>query len=231
MHSTFIALIATCLLLSAHSASAKCKVKAIFIEPLDEVPETAVLGVNQQFTDIDLPKRNLSDSVELNAGESPIIVLPSKPIGGKIPPGIPHFTIPATWSSCILLFFHDPHNKVFPAKVIPVNASSADFPLGDTLIFNVSEATVAARLGTEVMKILPGKSVAVKPPRRGSGSYLAAIDCFFPSDTEPTALCRSTWQHEAEARQILFICPQADEKIPRVWGILDRENTSDPTAP
>lgn len=225
MQSNFIALIAACLFLSASSASAKCKVKAIFIQPSDEVPEAAVLCVGEKFAEIDLPRRNLSDAIELEPGDSPIIVLPSKPIGREIPPGAPDFTIPDSWSNCILLFFHDPSNKVFPAKVIPVNASSADFPLGDTLIYNVSRATVGAKLGTEVVKILPGKSAAVKPPRTGSGSYLAAIDCAFPGDKQPTALCRSTWQHEAGARQILFVVPQSEQKIPSVWGILDREES------
>lgn len=225
MHSIFITFITACLLLSASSATAKCKVKAIFIQSNAELPEAAVLRVGEKFTEIELPRRNLSDAVGLETGDSPIIVLPSKPSGKEIPPGAPHFTIPDSWSNCILLFFHDSSNKVFPAKVIPVNASSAGFPLGDTLIYNVSKATVAAKLGTEQVKILPGKSAAVKPPRTGSGSYPVAIDCAFPGDKQPTALCRSTWQHEADARQILFIVPQSEQKIPSVWGILDREES------
>lgn len=220
------------ILLTGHAATAAtCEVKAIFVQPPNAVPETAVLMANQKFVDVDLPRRNLSDSIDLDSGENSIIVLPQRPTGPEIPLDAPKFTIPETWTRCVLLFFHDDKNPVFPARVIPVNTSNADFPMGHILLFNVSSAAVAAKLGTETVKILPGKSVSVKPPRSGSGDYPVAIDCFLPGDTQAIALCRSTWQHEAKARQILFIVPQPEQKIPGIWGILDRETIRDAKAP
>lgn len=216
--------LATGFLISAVPAAAACKVRAIFVQPPDDVPEKAVLVVGENYLDIELPQRNLSPEVTLPAGALVVGVLPDKPAAqSELPAGTPNFKIPETWTNCILLFFHDPSNKVFPAKIIPVNASSADFPLGHTLIFNVSSATVAAKFGEIVARVKPDQSVSVKPPRSGSGAYPIAIDCAYPGDKEPIALCRSTWQHEANARQILFITPLPGQKIPRVWGILDRE--------
>ena len=139
-----------------------------------------------------------------------------------MPLGAPNFKIPETGTDCILLFFHDPTNKVFPAKIIPVNASDANFPLGHTVIFNVSSATVVAKFGEIATQVKPGQSVTVKPPRAGSGNYPVAIDCTYPGESTPIALCRSTWQHEAQARQILFVTPMPQQKNPRVWGVLDR---------
>lgn len=215
--------VASSLILSVVSATAACKVKAIFVQPPDDVPEKAVLVAGQKFLDIELPQRNLSPTVELPAGALVVGVLSTKPTQSEMPAGAPSFKIPETWTDCILLFFHDPSNKVFPAKIIPVNASSADFPLGHTVIFNVSPATVMAKFGEEIARVKPGQSVTVKPPRSGSGDYPIAIDCAYPGDKQPTALCRSTWQHEADARQILFVTPMPEQKIPRIWGVLDRQ--------
>lgn len=221
-------IVAASLIVSVVPAAAACKVKAIFVQPPDDVPEKAVLVVGQKYLDIELPQRNLSPEVELPAGDLVVGILPTKPVQSELPAGLPSFKIPESWTDCILLFFHDPSNRVFPAKIIPVNAS-ADFPLGHTVIFNISPATIMAKFGEEVARVKPGQSVTVKPPRSGSGDYPVAIDCAYPGDKEPTALCRSTWQHEANARQILFVTPLGQQKVPRVWGVLDRktEHTAD----
>ena len=122
-----------------------------------------------------------------------------------------------------MLFFPDPKNPVFPARVIPLNASTGSFPIGHTLIYNVSNAAIMARMNKEVAKILPGKSELVKPPLTAFGSYPVAIDGLLPGETKARAVCRSTWQHDPDARQILFITPAPGYDVPRVWGILDRE--------
>lgn len=217
------------LFLTVVPATAACKVKAIFVQPPDAVPEKAVLVVGNKFLEIELPQRNLSPEVEMSAGDLLVGVLPTKPVKPEMPPGAPSFKIPETWTNCILLFFHDPKNPVFPARIIPVNASSADFPLGHTVIFNVSPTTVAAKFGGENAQIKPGQSVTVKQPRSGSGAYPVAIDCLFPGEKEPFALSRTTWQHEANARQILFVTPMPGQKNPRIWGILDRPEPVSPT--
>ncbi len=214
--------LATIFVLAVVPAAAVCKVKAIFVQPPDAVPEKAVLVVGKKFLDIELPQRNFSPVVELPVGELAIGVLAGKPAAAELPAGAPSFKIPETWTHSILLFFHDPTNKLFPAKVIPVNASDDNFPLGHTLIFNVSPATIVAKFGTESVRVAPGKSVTVKEPRQGSGEYPIAIDCSYPGDKTPTALARSTWQHEKGARQVLFVTPMQGQKLPRVWGVLDR---------
>ncbi len=211
---------------AVQTASASCKVKAIFVQPPVDVPERAMLIVGQKYLDIELPRRNLSAELEMPSGALVVAVLPQKPTQPELPVGTPTFQIPETWTNCILLFFHDPANKVFPAKIIPVNTSASDFALGHTLIFNLSSATVTGKFGEEIAMVKPGQSVNVKPPRAGSGDYLVAIDCAYPGDPEPTALCRSTWQHESGARQILFVTPLPEQKIPRIWGVLDRPEES-----
>lgn len=209
------------LILTALPATA-CKVKAIFVQPPVAVPEKAVLFTVQKSEEIELPQRNLSVAVELPAGDLTVAVLPEKPTQSEIPAGAPKIKIPEAWTSCILLFFHDPANSVFPARVIPVNTSAADFPLGQTVMFNVSTATILAKFGSEIIRVNPGQSGTVKPSSSEDGNYLVAIDCAYPGDKEPIAVCRSTWPLEENARQIMFVTPVPDQKVPRVWSVLDR---------
>jgi hypothetical protein len=209
-------------LIAAPTSGART-VKAIFVGPSEDVPEKAVLVVVGKYLDIDLPQRNLSAAIEIPGGDLAVGVLPAKPAQPDIPAGMPTFQIPESWTQCILLFFHDPSNKVFPARILPVNSSAANFPLGHTVIFNASSAGVIAKFGGETVQVAPGKSATVKPPRSDSGDYPIAIDCIQPGEKQPVALCRSTWQHDADARQILFVTPMPGRKIPRIWGVLERQ--------
>lgn len=212
------------MLILTSAAEASKKVRAVFIQPANLDYPKALLVAGDKAVEIELPQRNFSPEVELPDGELQVTILKGAPAAGvPIPADAPKITIPESWSRCLLLFFPDPSNKVFPAKVIPVNASTTDFPKGHTLIYNVTAATIVARFGSETVKAAPGKSTSIKPPISGFGDYPVAIDCAFPGDKEPTAICRSTWQHDPEARQILFVTPSPGYKVPRIWGILDRE--------
>ncbi len=199
-------------------------VRAIFIQGSAQAPTKAVLYMESAAPEIELPGRNLSPEVDIPGGNQTLAILAKKVAKPEdVPAGAQKILIPETWSRCILLFFPDPKNAVFPARVIPLDASAGSFPLGNTLIYNVSNAAVMARLNKEVAKIVPGKSEIVKPPLTAFGSYPVAIDGLLPGETKPRALCRSTWQHDPDARQILFITPAAGYDVPRVWGILDRD--------
>ena len=213
-----------CLLALAMPSTAARKARAIFISPGGSPLQKAVLFTGAHYADVELPQRNLSPEVDLPDGDLLVAILPS-PLaeGEKLPAEAPKIKIPAAWARCILLFFPDPSNRVFPARVLPVNASAADFPKGHTLIYNVSTAAIMAKFGDVLVSVKPGGIASLKPPIPGFGDYLVAIDCLLPGDTKPTAICRSSWQHDPDVRQILFITPTPGLKFPRVWGLPDRE--------
>jgi hypothetical protein len=219
-----LALTFICLLGMTLPSSAARKVRAIFISPGTPALEKATLFTGTQSVEVELPQRNLSPEVSLPDGDLLVAILPAPPATGEdLPAAAPKIKIPAAWERCILLFFPDPTNPVFPARVIPVNASTADFPKGHSLIYNVSNASILAKFGEEQVSVKPGSTASLKPPITGLGDYLVAIDCILPEETKPTAICRSSWQHDPDARQILFITPTPGFKVPRVWGILDRQ--------
>lgn len=215
-----------CIFAASSEVQAARKARAIFIQPPDSSPEKAFLFTGAVYAEMELPQRNLSPEVKLPDGDITVAILPDKlAANAKVPDGTPTIKIPEAWSRCLLLFFPDPENKVFPARVIPVNASTADFPIGHTLIYNVSTAAIAAKFGDQIVRVMPGKSVSVKPPISGFGSYPVDIECAFPGDTKPTSICSSNWQHDPSVRQIMFVTPAPGYKVPRVWGILDRPDS------
>lgn len=203
--------------------SAARTARAIFIQPPAEAPAAAVLATAGQFIDVELPQRNLSAEVTLPDGDLSLLVLREKPLPDTAPdPAAPKVRIPAAWKRCLLIFFPDPSNKVFPVRVIPVNANPDNFPLGHTVIYNVSSASILGKFADKVIRIRPGDSARMEPPVKGPEDYLVAIDSIHKGDARPTAVCRSTWRHDPQARQLLFVTPPASGRVPRIWGILDR---------
>ncbi len=204
-------------------ASAARKVRALFIQPGQGAPAKALLHDGKRGIEVELPARNFSPEVAAPDGDLEFACLTGLPAAGQpLPAGAPRVKIPKEWTRCLLLFFPDPANRVFPARVIAINASDADFQTGHSLVFNVSKATIRGKFGSEVVKVAPGQKVLVKPPIPRKGDYLVEIDSAMPGDKEVTPICRTTWRHEPDARQILFVTPEPGRDIPRVWGILDR---------
>jgi hypothetical protein len=194
--------------------------RAVFFKRPPDMPETAVLFNPATSVEVELPPMNLSEPVAIPAGDQVFAILPQAPqAGDPIPPGAPQIKVPAAWQRVILLFFPDPSNKVFPVRVLPVDGSLDQFKPGDLLCFNLSTAEIAGTLGEAKFRIASGKSAIVKPSRTESGDYPVAIDCLLPGETRPSPLCRTTWRHDTEIRQLLFIVNANDRPAPRIWAI------------
>jgi hypothetical protein len=205
------------------------KVRAIFIEQGNIKHSNVLLFVNGSAIKIELPQWNFSAEVDLPDGELDVAVISTLPAEGKpIPVNSPKIKIPESWSRCLLVFIPDPANKEFPAKVIPVNADSANFPKGNTMIYNLTSATIVGKFGSESVKVLPRKSASYKSPIPDFGNYIADISCYLPGNKESIPICRSNWFHNPKARQILFVTPSSNSKVPRVWGVRDHDIVEKP---
>ncbi len=211
-------------LLSSVLPSSARTIRTIFVEPPPNTPEKVFLFTGKEYIETELAFKSLSAEIEIPAGQLALAVLPNKlAADAKVPEQAPKITIPESWDRCILLFFPDPANSVLKARVMPLNASQGDFPKGSTRIFNVSNAAIYAKFGAEGAKITPGQVATVKAPRSGFGDFPVAVDCMLPGETKPRALCRTSWQHDPESRQIMFVTPVEGYTVPKMWGVLDRE--------
>lgn len=207
------------------------EIRAVFLSPPKNAPKKAYLFSPGKVLEVELPRRNFSPEVKLSAGELTFAVLSSPPVEGQeIPQSAPLIKIPEDWSRCYLIFVSDAKNQVFPARVLPINASESRFPLGHSRIINASNATVAGDFGGELVKIAPGKIETIKPPKLMSdseGAYRVKIDCLMKGEEEPFALSRTSWRHDPNSRQILFVVnpPKGKGKWPKIWGVTDRITT------
>ena len=198
--------------------------KAVFIEAPQDAPEKVYFAApNQPGIEVALPTRNFSPDIELPAGNLTYAVLP-RPLaeGEAIPKGAPLVKIPEAWSRCYLLFLFHSENKFLPIKVIPIDGSAKNFPLGDSRIVNLSKAMVMGKFGENVVRIRPGKIEDLKAPIKKFGPYLVAIDFLMKGDEKSTALSRTTWQHDPLSRKVVLITEPEGVKFPRLRTLQDR---------
>jgi hypothetical protein len=223
-HTFVITVIATCI-----STAKAREIRAMYIQAPDQSIENAFLFDGKDYREISLPQRNLSPEIDLPNGDLTLAILP-KPLssGTEIPSGAQKIQIPSAWSRCILLFFPDASNRIFPVRAMVINASQNEFPMGNTFFFNATNTTVFGLFEKQKVKLLPGKSAVIPPPISDFGSYAVDISCLFPGEKQQTSICRSTWQHDPQSRQFLFVTPAEGYKIPRIWSILDRITDSKP---
>lgn len=227
--TTTTPLIGVLLLFLLQISSAR-EIRTIFIGQGQEKLEQAVLFTGKENIEVKLPGRNFSPEIEIPKGALTLAILP-RPLaeGEEVPKAAQKINIREQWSRVILLFLPDPTNKFFPARVIPVNASSDKLPVGHSLFYNFSESTIYGKFGARVITVEPGQSLKMRPPIKESGSYPVQIDCRLPGEETTTALARSSWHHSPDSRQIVFIVPSPQGKFPRLWSLNDSPPRKPPT--
>lgn len=197
--------------------------RTLFLSPQQDSPNQAFMYLEGESTLIKLPRRNLSAEIELPNKPLSIAFL-SSPLeeGEELPSGAPIVKIPAKWKRVYLLFLPDSNNTVFPAAVIPINASEEKFALGETVIFNLSDSYIKGKFGSRVLKIGPRKSKVLKAPLEESGSYRVQVACALASDSENwVPLVSSTWRYNANVRKLMFVVPHPRRKYPFFWSVDD----------
>ncbi len=199
-------------------------IRSVFLQAPRNAPEVALLYPSEaagEGVEVTLPGRNLSPEVELPAGDLTFYVLSNAPIeDGEIPAGAQKISIPAAWENCTIIFIPDRKNVVFPGQAIVVNSTNDNFPKGDTIVYNLSNVQFTGNFGKEVVRLRPKKSGIFKAPLPVAGVYPVAMDCVLPTKEKRT-ITRTRWVHNPDARQILFVTPNRDKGIPRVWSVLD----------
>lgn len=196
--------------------------RTVYLKRPAEAPATAVLVHEGGNIQISLPAMNLSEPVKLPQGDLVLAVLPQAPAADSpIPPAAPQVKIPAAWSQVLLLFFPDPTNKAFPVRVLPFDASIGSFKPGEMLCLNQSTAVVNGSLGEAKFQIDPGQSAIIKSSLKEAGDYPVEVDCLLKGETRPRPICRATWRHDLNTRQILFIVNTDDRAVPRIWSVVE----------
>ena len=198
--------------------------KSVFIEAPGDAPKKVFLvALEEDAIEVPLPTRAFSPEIELPNGDLVFAVLP-RPLAEdeEIPAEAPKVRIPKDWTHCYLLFTFEKTNKVFPVKVIVIDGSANEFPLGHTRIVNLSEARVRGKFGEQILNIEPKKIKTLEPQRKDRGAFPVAIDYLEKGAEKSRPLTRTNWQHDPRSRKVLLITKPAGVKFPRIRGIQDR---------
>ena len=223
-HAPITALASMLFILQATLLPAR-DVRAILIPGAGKASETAYLVGASASIKLELPQRNLSPPQELPEGDLMMAALEALPADlTEIPQGTPMVKVPAAWEHCIMVFLPDPANKVFPYQVFPLNISGASLPKGKTLVCNFSHTVLRLRFDKAMGVVTPGKTATVEAPRRDFGPFPVMIECMVKGEVKPRVICSTMWQHDPEARQILFAIPVEGNMVPRIWGVLDQQD-------
>lgn len=198
------------------------EIRTLLVPGKDDAPEKVFLADKTSIIELELPQRNLSVEQELPNGDLLMAALSKAPVEpAEIPEGFPIVKIPAGWQRCLLIFIPDEGNPAFPYRAIPFDISASKLALGETMVLNLSDTVVSVRLDKERGLVAPAETTTIAAPRPDFGAFPVEIDRLIKGEQKPRAIFRSMWQHDPEARQILFVIPQEGSKTPRIWGLPD----------
>ena len=99
------------------------------------------------------------------------------------------------------------------------------------LWMNLSEATVGGTLGGRKFHLAPRQDLMLKPPLDDNGDYAVAVDFKSAGQAVSRPLCRTTWRHDPEIRQLVFITSAGDRPAPRIWSVEESIRAPTTTAP
>ena len=211
----------------SHQVSALAQVsqrtcRILFLAAPVDAPQKVFLfdGITSQ--EVELPSMNLSKVYSLAAGNLTLSMLGTKPAADvPLPLGAPKAAVAETLQDIYILVASDPANKVVPVRFQVINANAEGFKNGQLLWYNLSPHRIGGKIGTEVLDLAPNARAILKAPSTTSGDYNVKIG-YVPAGTERAEpICETVWTHEPRSKNIVFVVPVADSRIPRIMGFPD----------
>ena len=219
------------------SGQTKRVLRTIFVDAPKSAPKSVILYIAKESSSVNsrslLPKgeaiqgellrTRFSSNIQIPSGNLVAWILNEVPNAEEgIPAGAQKIRLPSSWSRIGLVFKHDPENKIFPAKVIPINLSAENFKPGNIMIYNLSKAHMVGRFGPTEVKLKPNTFKIIPTPISENKSYIANIDCILPDTKERFKVVSSRWVGYRNIREIKFMYDTLKNKKPRMWGIKDQ---------
>jgi len=230
-----ITLLLLALCLSALGQSNRV-IRTIFVNAPKSAPKSVILYVAKESNaaaarnllprgeafESKLLRTRLSSDIEIPSGSLVAWILDKAPTKEEgIPAGAQKIILPANWSRIGLIFTYDPDNRIFPAKVKPINLSAENFKKGDIMVYNLSKASMIGLFGSTKVSLEPNSYKIIAAPITKNKSYIAKIDCILPGSKERTSVVSTRWVGYQNLKEIKFMFDTPNNKKPRMWGIKD----------
>lgn len=194
------------------------------------VPKTLHLFDGLSSQEVELPTMNFSKVYHIATGPVNLRMLSSPVTDPKlVPAGAPSVIVPKSSKDIYLFVTSDSSNKVAPVKVAFVNADFNALGRGEMLWFNLTDNTVAGKVGAVNLNLKPGNKAVLKEPASGRESYPVELYFRVPGDDFVHPLCETQWLHDPRSRSIAIIMTEGNRRVPKIHSFADfRETEEEP---
>ncbi len=229
-HTLILLLTAACgasAFADAPKSARTCRI--LFLDAPHDAPRSVYLSDGSTFQRVDLPRMNLSDIYQLPPGKLALRMFSKPPVEGEpLPTDGPMVTVGESLNDFYLLVSSNPAAKDIPLRMQTVNASSANFRKGQMLWFNLSPYQVIGKLGSQSLNMKPNSRTVVDAPMSGFEEYPVRIGYLPESGKRAEPICSTVWQHDADARSIVFVINPPSGRIPQIRGFIDSRTEPKP---
>lgn len=196
--------------------------RILFLAAPADAPHTLFLSDGSTVQEVELPSMNLSKVYQLGAGDITLTLLAAMPDPKvPLPVNAPKAAVADSLHDIYLLVGPDPANPVAPVRFQVINANVDGFRNGQLLWFNLSPHRIGGKIGSETLNLAANAKAILKAPSTTSGDYNVKIG-YVPAGTQRAEpLCETVWQHDPKIKNIVFVVPVADSRIPRIMGFPD----------
>lgn len=208
------------------SEQRSCRV--VFPERPHGGPKSAFLFDGSGSRAITLPSMNFSEVIRLPSGEL-TIALTADDISDPetLPPDAPSLSIPEELMDFYIILTPDPENKVFPVKMILVNAAAGELNPGETLWCNFTPHRISAKLGGDEMSVDPGGRTVSRNPVPASGYYTAEFEYKINGKGAWAPIGEQQWWHDAKSRHLGLVL-NSGRKLPDIHLLRDFRDPEGP---
>lgn len=215
------AIVSACLLLSSQLQTQARTCRIVYPERPKDAPKMAYLYDGKNNYRIALPSTNLSEVIELPAGDIHLAMTANEiPDPKAIPANIPVLKIPEAVRDFYILVTPDRDNPAFPIRMNLVDAGAGKLNPGQTLWFNMTGHHVVAKLGNSKMSVEPLKRSISGPPLSASGYYVAELAYQMNGEGAYLPITKQQWWHDANSRHLGFVV-NTGGKLPRIYFFRD----------
>lgn len=203
--------------------------RILFLDRPADAPKTLHLFDGESSREVELPGMNLSPVYKLRPGTLELRLLPSPVTDPKtVSPDAPSVVVPAAYTDFYLLVAMDRENKIVPVQMTVVNANNDRLSRGQMLWFNLTDKAIAGKVGREKLALSPGARAVIKEPRSGKGDYPVDLYFLIKGDDFVHPLCETQWRHDPRSRSLVFIIPEKNRRVPRVFAFSDFRQAQEP---
>jgi hypothetical protein len=213
---------------TAQEKSARtCRI--LFLAAPADAPKTIFLSDGTTSQEVDLPSMNLSKVYPLAAGEITLTMHKALPEANvPLPETAPKAKVAETLRDLYLLVASDPTNKTAPVRFQVIDANVDGFRNGQLLWYNLTRDRIGGKIGSQTLELLPNSKVILKAPSSATGDYNVNIGYLPAGAKRSEPICETVWIHDPKIKNIIFVLPVPNSRIPRIMGFPDyREATEE----